>query len=64
MTPNKMVFGCEIILPMQAVARRLKCSDGEVEFEEHFTTLQTKLHQIHEVARKNLKVAVSHQKKY
>lgn len=64
MTPNKMVFGREIILPIQAVTRRPKCSDGDVEYDEHVTTLQTKLQQIHEVARQNLKVAVSYQKKH
>ncbi|KAH3799703.1 hypothetical protein DPMN_153315 [Dreissena polymorpha] len=59
-----MVFGCEVIIPMQAVTRRPKCSEGDIEYEEHVTTLQPKFHQILEVARQNLKVVVSYQKKH
>jgi transposase InsO family protein len=62
-SPNKMVFGREIVLPIQAYIGRPKLEDDE-ETEDYVGVLQQRLEEIHDLARDNLKQASEYQKKY
>ena len=62
-SPNKMVFGREIVLPIQAYIGRPKLEDDE-ETEDYVGVLQQRLEKIHDLARDNLKQASEYQKKY
>jgi len=63
-TPNKMVLGREIVLPIQAVIGRPRAEAGEVDVDRFVDSLQDKLKECHEIARKNVKSAANYQKKH
>ena len=63
-TPNKMVLGREVVLPMHAVIGSPKVTPAGNGHDDYVTKLQNKLQQCHDLARKNLKVAAKYQKKY
>lgn len=63
-TPNKMMFGREVVLPMQAVIGRPKEEKDETDSDSYILDLQNKLVDCHDMARQNLKVAARYQKKH
>ena len=63
-TPNKMVFGREVVLPIQAVIGRPVGDHGRTDPESFVHKLQDKLNECHEVARKNLRSAAVYQKRH
>ena len=63
-TPNKMVFGRDIVLPMEAVIGRPfspEQADGAVQVEEHISKIQDRLETNHRIARQHLKVNSEYQ---
>ena len=62
-SPNKMVFGREITLPMQAFIGR-PLQERKADMTEYVQNLGDKLKACHDIARKNLKVAARYQKKH
>jgi hypothetical protein len=62
-SPNKMVFGREVILPIQAWIGKPKGEEG-IMVNDYILSMQEKLADIHDLARKNLKHASQYQKKY
>ena len=66
-TPNKMVFGRDIVLPMEAVIGRPfspEQADGAVQVEEHISKIQDRLETAHRIARRHLKVNSEYQKRH
>lgn len=65
-TPNSMMLGREITLPMQAVIGRPVVDSDEESYEpdEYVLDLQSKLDHIHCMARKCLKKKTDYQKRY
>lgn len=61
-TPNRMVFGREITLPLQAVIGR-PSESAAIQADDYVTELQEKLTEIHEIGRLNLKKSSIYQKK-
>ena len=62
-----MVFGREIVLPIQAVISAPDDSDSEQSFsdpEDYICNLKKKLQENHEIARKCLKQAANYQKRH
>jgi hypothetical protein len=62
-SPNKMVFGREITLPMHAFIGRPK-PENNSDLSEYVLNLEDKLKTCHDIARTNLKVAARYQKKH
>lgn len=62
LTPNRMVFGREIMLPMAALVGQPK-EENPVTMDKYVENLQEKLQQAHELARKNLKKNAVYRKK-
>lgn len=63
-TPNKMVFGKEVTLPLQAVIPTL-CRETDIqEVNEYVEILQKRFQSAHEEARKSLKKSNSYQKRH
>ncbi|XP_053378469.1 uncharacterized protein LOC128548103 [Mercenaria mercenaria] len=54
LTPIKMVFGREVVLPMQAVIGRPVEDEHSSGNDDYVIDLQDKLHKCHEIARDNL----------
>lgn len=65
-TPNAMMLGREVILPLRAIIKEpAGGSSGDVADEgKYISRLKKKLHQIHELGREKLKQSVKYQKKY
>ena len=66
-TSNKMVFGRDIVLPMEAVIGRPfspEQADGAVQVEEHISKIQGRLETAHRIARQHLKVNSEYQKRH
>ncbi|MCG8045006.1 MAG: hypothetical protein JAY66_04885 [Candidatus Thiodiazotropha taylori] len=63
--PNMMVFGREVVLPMQALIGK-PTSDHEdcPEPEDYVSKLQTTMVKAHDIARANLKKTANYQKRY
>lgn len=65
-TPNAMMLGREVILPLRAIIKEpAGGSSSDVADEgKYISRLKKKLHQIHELGREKLKQSVKYQKKY
>ncbi len=63
-TPNMMVFGRDVVLPMQAVIGRPEKDDPDVDVDEYVCTLQDRLEQAHRHARESLKKTSDYQKRH
>ena len=63
-TPNKMVYGKEIMLPLQAVIPTPKEETEQIEVNEFVESLKERLQTAHETARKNLKKSNIYQKRH
>jgi hypothetical protein len=63
-SPNKMVFGREIVLPINAVIGRPSVTDQQVSSEEYVQILKQKLEEAHEVARVNIGNVSQYQKRH
>lgn len=64
-TPNAMMLGREITIPLRAVIPEpVNSNAGDVDGENYVTTLKKKLHQIHKLGRENLKRSTLYQKKH
>ena len=62
-TPNQMVLGRDITLPMEAVVPNVHQPRTHVDTTEYVIKLQKQLRHTHELARKSLKRSVTYQKK-
>ena len=62
-SPNKMVYGREIMLPMAAVIGQPK-GENPGTVEDYVKNLQVKLQQVHQLARTNLKKTANYRKKH
>ena len=63
-TPNLLMLGREVNLPLNAVVASPAEEDGEaMDYDDHVSALQKRLRDSHEVAREHLKGAAIHQKK-
>ena len=62
-TPNMMVFGRNITMPLEAVTCR-PANETESDTQDYISDLQAKLHSVHVLARRNLKTSAEHQKRY
>ncbi len=63
LTPNLLMLGREINLPLTAVVATPKEEDGEApDYEDYVADLQERMHTAHEIARTHLKKAAVHQK--
>ena len=62
-TPNSMVFGREVTLPLQAVIEQPMESD-QSNYDDYLHDPKKKLKEIHGIARKNLKQAAIYQKRH
>ena len=62
-TPNKMVYGREIILPMAAVIGQPK-GENPGNVSDYVENLQEKLQQVHQLARTNLKKSAIYRKRH
>jgi len=63
-SPNKMVCGREITLPLQAFTSRPAAFSDEQHVEDYVFDLQDQLKACHEIARKNIKAAATYQKRH
>ena len=63
LTPNKMVLGREILLPMAAIVGQPMVEKDKT-VDEYLQNLKDKLQQVHELARKNLKKNATYSKKH
>lgn len=64
-TPNSMVLGKEIVLPLQAVIGQPVLVNTDItDTDEYVECLKRSLKENHEIARKNLKTASVYQKRY
>ena len=66
-TPNKMVFGGDIVLPMEAVIGlpiSPKQADGAVQVKEHVSKIQDRLETAHRIAHQHLNVNSEYQKRH
>lgn len=65
-TPNAMMLGREVILPLRAIIKEPAggSSGDEADEGKYISRLKKKLHQIHELGREKLKQSVKYQKKY
>jgi hypothetical protein len=63
-TPNKMVFGRDVVLPIQAVIGRPRSEQAVMDHESYIMSLQEQLVEIHDMARKNLQKAAVYQKRH
>ena len=64
-TPNKMMFGREVVLPMEAVIGRPDDQSTElVDPDAYVETLRLTMQTAHEVARKSLKTNSNYQKRH
>ena len=62
-SPNKMVYGHEIMLPMAAVVGQSK-GENSATVDDYVENLQEKLQQAHQLARTNLKKTATYRKKH
>ena len=62
-SPNKMVYGHEIMLPMTAVVGQPK-GENSATVDDYVENLQEKLQQAHQLARTNLKKTATYRKKH
>lgn len=62
-SPNRMVYGKQILLPMAAVVGQPKEEDP-IPVNDYVQNLQDKLQRVHELARQNLKTAALYRKKH
>ena len=62
LTPNKMVLGREILLPMAAIVGQ-PIVEKDKTVDEYLQNLKDKLQQVHELARKNLKKNATYSKR-
>ena len=62
-TPNRMVYGREILLPMAAVIGLHK-GENSGTVGDYVKNLQQKLQQVHQLARTNLKKTATYRKKH
>lgn len=64
-TPNRMVFGHNIVMPSQAIIGRPQSNDNtEIGSERYISNLQETLVVVHDFARKNLKKQAIYRKRY
>ena len=66
-TPNKMVFGGDIVLPLEAeIGRPIspKQADGAVQVKEHVSKIQDRLETAHRIAHQHLNVNSEYQKRH
>ena len=63
-TPNMMVFGREVVLPMQAVIGKPGGDEEAIDPCDYLSKVQTGIQKAHDVARANLKKAANYQKRY
>ena len=61
-TPNKMVFGRNIVMPFEAVVAS-PVPEEQAEADNYISNLQERLCSIHKIARQNLKTSAQHQKR-
>ena len=64
LSPNKMVFGKDVMLPMQAFIGRPGVGGEKAPDDNYVMDLQDKLQQCHDIARENIRVAAKYQKKH
>ena len=62
-SPNKMVYGREIMLPMAAVIGQPK-GENSGTVEDNAKNLQLKLQQVHQLARASLKKTANYRKNH
>ena len=63
-TPNMMVFGREVVLPMQAIIGKPVGDEEAIDPGYYLSKVQTGILKAHDVARANLKKAANYQKRY
>ena len=63
-TPNAMMLGRELILPLRAIIREPESNTAELDEENYISTLKRKLQVIHELGREKLKQSAIYQKKH
>jgi hypothetical protein len=63
-TPNKMVFGKQVTLPLQAVVGKPMEDSSYDDDEGYVSTLQQKLNHAHELCRSKLKKSADYQKRH
>ena len=63
-TPNKMVFGREVVLPMQAMVGRPRMEEKLKDCDQYVEDLQERMSHCHDIARENLRSASKYQKKH
>ena len=63
-SPNRMMLGREITLPMQAVVGRPRSDDFVKDFNDYVIDLEDNLQKCHDIARENIKAASRYQRKY
>lgn len=66
-SPNKMVFGRDIVLPLEAVIGRPRSTspgDEPCDTDLYISELQNRLETAHEIARKHLKINTDYQKRH
>ncbi|XP_061190319.1 uncharacterized protein LOC133198210 [Saccostrea echinata] len=61
-SPNMIMMGKEIKLPLQVLYSYPKCSEECVSYGDYLYTLRENLYQSHQIVRKNLKQATEIQK--
>lgn len=63
-SPNKMVLGRNVVMPLEAIGPRPKDNSEAPETDEYVLKLQENLAKVHELARNCLKQNSNYQKKY
>lgn len=64
-TPNLMMLGRNVTLPLEAVIGKPFCgSDDEVEPDDYITELQNRMSKVHALARENLKKTTDYNKRH
>ena len=63
-SPNKMVLGRNVVMPLEAIVPRPKDNSEAPETNEYVLKLQESLAKVHELARNCLKQNANYQKKY